>query len=313
MEHLIFLKGNYKSLFYYFSLCSLWLIIFVSLSGTAFSAAPERIVSLAPSVTEILYAIGLEDKIVAVTNFCDYPPHAKEKPKIGGMSNTSLEAVVSSKPDIVVMTTDGNPKEFEDRLKQLGIKTYVFKSRQLAELPEGIRELGMFLGAKEKAYKLADEIESKLKKSEVRGTHPVDGSQKSEVKGKALFIVWPEPLIVAGPGTAIDDALQLLGWENIASDTGIKYPKYSIEEVILRSPDVILIGKSMGVDTKENSKGLLKKLDMLEAVKKGRVFYTGDTLYRLGPRIIEGIDEMAGYLNRSQKSEARSQKPEARS
>ncbi len=114
--------------------------------------------------------------------------------------------------------------------------------------------------------------------------------------------------MVAGPGTAIDDALQLLGWENIASDTGIKYPKYSVEEVILRSPDVILIGKSMGVDTKENSKGLLKKLDMLEAVKKGRVYYTGDTLYRLGPRIIEGIEEMAGYLNRSQKSEARSQK-----
>jgi len=87
------------------------------------------------------------------------------------------------------MTTDGNPKEFEDRLKQLGIKTYVFKSRQLAELPEGIRELGMFLGAKEKAYKLADEIESKLKKSEVRGTHPVDGSHHSLLPIEADAII----------------------------------------------------------------------------------------------------------------------------
>ncbi|MBI3582968.1 MAG: cobalamin-binding protein [Nitrospinae bacterium] len=279
----------------YFPLSLFLLILFLFLlSGTAFSAPPERIVSLAPSVTEILYAIGLEDKIAAVTNFCDYPPQAKEKPKIGGMSNPSLEAVVSAKPDIVVMTTDGNPKEFEERLKQLGIRTYVFKARQFAELPQGIREIGITLGAKEKAYKLAEEIETKLQKPEVR-------SQKPEVKGKALFIVWLEPLIVAGPGTAIDDALQLLGWENIASDSGIKYPKYSIEEVIHRSPDVILIGKSMGIDMKEISKGLLKKLDMLEAVKKGRVYYTGDVLYRLGPRIIEGIEEMAGYLNKTQK------------
>ena len=266
------------------------------------SLPPERIISLAPSITEILYAIGLEERIVAVTNFCDYPPQAKEKPKIGGMSNPSLEAVVSMKPDIVVMTTDGNPKEFEDRLKQLSIKTYVFKSRQLYELPEGIREMGEVLGVKERADSVAEKIETVLHQSPVI-------SRQSPVRKKALFIVWSEPLIVAGPGTAIDDALQLLGWENIASDlpvsrqtgSGIKYPKYSIEEVIHRSPDIILIGKSMGIDMKEISKGLLKKLDMLEAVKKGRVYYTGDALYRLGPRIIEGIEEMAGYLEKSQK------------
>ncbi len=278
-----------------------FVIFFTLLSGSAFSAPPERIVSLAPNITEILYAISIEDKIVAVTDFCDYPPRAKEKPKIGGMSNPSLESIISLKPDIVVMTTDGNPKEIEERLRHLGIKTYVFTARQVAELPQGIRELGITLGAKEKAYKLAEEIETKLQKSEVR-------SQKSEVKGKALFIVWPEPLIVAGPGTAIDDALQLLGWENIASDAKTKYPKYSIEKVIEHSPDVILIGKSMGADTKALSKGLMKKLGMLEAVKKGRIYFTGDALYRLGPRIVEGIEEMEGYLNRSQKSEVRSQK-----
>jgi len=280
-----------------------FVIFFTLLSGSAFSAPPERIISLAPNITEILYAIGIEDKIVAVTDFCDYPPRAKEKPKIGGMSNPSLESIISLKPDIVVMTTDGNPKDIEERLRHLGIKTYVFTARQVAELPQGIRELGITLGAKEKAYKLAEEIESSINKSEIQ-------NPKSEIKkGRALFIVWPEPLLVAGPGTAIDDALQLLGWENIASDAKTKYPKYSIEKVIEHSPDVILIGKSMGADTKELSKGLMKKLSMLEAVKKeGRVYYTGDALYRLGPRIVEGIEEMEGYLNRSQKSEVRRQK-----
>lgn len=276
------------------------IMLCVSLSGEAFPEQPERVISLAPNITEILYAIGLEDKIVAVTNFCDYPPQAKDKPKIGGMSNPSLEAVISMKPDIVVMTTDGNPKEFEDRLKQLGIKTYVFRARQLAELPQGIRDMGRALGAKEKAYKLAEEIETSLHHSSVI-------SHQSPVRKRALFIVWPEPLIVAGRGTVIDDTLQLLGWENIASDASVKYPKYSIEEIIHRSPDVILIGRSMGANMKESSKGLLNKLSMLEAVSKGRVYYTGDALYRLGPRIIEGIEEMKGYLEKSQKSNIRNQ------
>lgn len=253
----------------------------------------RRIVSLAPNITEILYALGLEERIVAVTNFCDYPPQAKEKPKIGGMSNPSLEAVVSMKPDIVIMTTDGNPKEFEERLKKLGIKTYVFRARQLAELPQGIRELGMALWAEEKAKALANEIEAIIKNSKLRTPN-----SKLQTR-RALFIVWPEPLIVAGPGTAIDDALQLLGWENIASGVSLRYPKYSIEEIIHRSPDVILIGKGhagMG----NVSEGLIKKIGVLEAVKKGRVYYTSDALYRLGPRIVEGIKELEGYLSEEQ-------------
>src|SRR3970040_554465 len=114
------------------------------------AAPPQRIVSLAPSTTEILFALGLGDRIVGVTSFCDYPEEAQKKPKIGGMSNPSLEAVVTMKPDLVVMTTDGNPKEFEARLRSLKIRTYVFTARRLAELPQGIRDMGVIVGAAEK-------------------------------------------------------------------------------------------------------------------------------------------------------------------
>ncbi|HKZ66012.1 MAG TPA: helical backbone metal receptor, partial [Chitinophagaceae bacterium] len=105
-----------------------WFIILLftvhfSLSTVSYAETPNRIISLAPSVTEILFAAGFGDKIVGVTNFCDYPPEAKQKPKIGGMSNPSLETVVSLKPDIVVMTTDGNPQEFKQRLHSMKIKT----------------------------------------------------------------------------------------------------------------------------------------------------------------------------------------------
>ncbi len=126
---------------------------------------PQRIISLAPSLTEILFALGLGDNIVGVTTFCDYPEEAKKKPKIGGMSNPSLEAVISLKPDVVVLTTDGNPKEFEERLVSLKIKTYVYEARTITELPQGIRNLANAMGVKERGERLAKSIEDGIRKA----------------------------------------------------------------------------------------------------------------------------------------------------
>ena len=275
---------------------SIILSIIVSLSCSAFAAEPasppKRIISLAPSMTEILYALGLGDRIVGVTTFCDYPEAAKAKAKIGGMSNPSLEAVVSLKPDIVVMTTDGNPKEFEERLRSLKITTYVFTARKLSELPQGIRELGGALGVKNKADKLAQEIEDDIAKVKKTSLVP----HPSPIKKKILYIVWPEPLIVAGPGTVIDDAIMLLGHENIADGAAADYPKYSIEEVIRQAPDVILIGKGSGMDMVAVSRGILRKMTSVPAVNSGAICYLGDGLYRLGPRVVQGIEELAECL-----------------
>lgn len=247
---------------------------------------PERIVSLAPSVTEILYALGLKERIVGVTEFCDYPEEAKRKPNVGGMSNPSLEAVLLLKPDIVVMTTDGNPKEFETRLKSLDIKTYVMKARRIYELAEEIRNMASVLGVKEKADSLAKEFEDELERFKRTG-------HKSSKK--VLFIVWPEPLIVAGNGTAIDDAINLLGYKNIAGEAKTSYPKYSIEEVIRQEPNFIIIGKGHE-NMRRLSEGLLKRLKSTPAVRGKKVFYVSDSLYRLGPRVIKGIKELTEVL-----------------
>ncbi len=272
-------------------------LILFFLYGTCLSSPPERIVSLAPSITEILFALDLESRVVAVTNFCDHPPEAKGKPKIGGMSNPSLEAIVSARPDIVVITTDGNPKGIDVRLQQLGIRTYVFRATRIAELPDAIRDLGEVLDVEKEAEALASGIKSSMDEYGVRGKRYASAVSLKEKKRKAIFIIWPEPLIVAGPGTAVDDVLDLLGWENIASDTASRYPKYSLEAIINRSPDVIFIGKMLE-NTQELSEKILKKLSMIDAVKEGRVYYTGDALYRLGPRVVEGAEELAGYLLR---------------
>ena len=272
-----------------------WILIFLfsfltltsALLTLSFAGSPDRIISLAPSITEILFAAGLEDNVVGVTTFCDYPEGVKSKQKIGGMSNPSLEAVVSLRPDIVIMSTDGNPREFEQRLRSMKIKTYVFKARTTAQLPDGIRNMGDALDEKERFDDLASEIEEALDSFRVK---------KRNGGKKVVFMIWPEPLMVAGPGTAINDAITILGAKNIAWDTKTQYPKYSIEEIVRRSPDIIFIGKASGMDMQKTSRGLLEKISYVPAVKNNKVFYVSDSLYRLGPRIIKGIEELEGYL-----------------
>ena len=240
-------------------------------------------------MTEILFAAGLGNRIIGVTTYCDFPEEAKNKPKIGGMSNPSLEAVVSSRPDIVIMTTDGNPKEFEQRLRSLNIRTYVFKARTIAQLPDGIRQLGQELEEEGKFNGLALEIENAMN---------TFNGQKQKNNKKVLFMIWPEPLMVAGPGTAIHDAINLLGATNIAEDAKIQYPKYSIEEIVRRSPDIIFIGRAYGMDMQKTAVGLLSRISYIPAVKNNKVYYVSDHLYRLGPRIIPGIKELAEYLKK---------------
>ena len=255
-----------------------YFILIPLFAHNAYAISPERIVSLAPSTTEILFAAGLGEKIVGVTNFCDYPEEAKRKPKIGGMSNPSLEAVVSLKPDIVLMTTDGNPQEFALKLHSLKIKTFVFESLTIAELPDGIRKMGAALDEKEKFNALASDIEQTMDKFKAHST---------AYGKKVLFIVWPEPLIVAGHRTAADDAIALLGGINIAGDAAGRYPKYSIEEIFHQSPDIIFVGKGMSGkgpdDMRKLAGSLLDRIANVPAVKNNRVYFVSDSLFRLGP------------------------------
>jgi len=251
------------------------------------AAAPMRIVSLAPNLTEILFDLGLADRIVGVTNVCDYPSEAKTKPVMGGMSNPSLERVIEARPDLVVVTIDGNRKEFEQRLRSLGIRTYVFKALRIEDFPEAIRELGMAVGDKVRAEKLASGISRVL--SDMK-------TMKRPRARRALYIVWPEPLMVAAPGSIADDALTLLGQINVANNVVTAYPKYSLEEVLRQDPEIIFIGSGYGM--KESAGRLLKRLQGVAAVREDRVFPVSDNLYRLGPRIIKGIAELREILEK---------------
>ena len=249
---------------------------------------PVRIISLSPATTEILFALGAGDRIIGVTSFCDHPEEAKKKQKIGGMSNPSLEAIVALKPDLVVMTTDGNPQEVDERLRTMGLRTYVWTARKLSELPGGIRALASVIRAQARGEKLAGEIETGIQRSLVK--------DRPSRRLKVLYIVWPEPLLVAGPGTAIDDAIVLLGMNNAAAGARTAYPRFSIEELIRQAPEVVFIGKGSGMDMQAVSQGILKKLATVPAVRNNKVCYVSDGLYRLGPRVVQGIEELAACI-----------------
>jgi iron complex transport system substrate-binding protein len=266
--------------------------LWLNLSGLALAQPPARIISLAPNVTEVLYKLGLGDRVVGVSTYCNFPPEVKTKPKIGGMSDPSLEAIVALKPDMVVLTDDGNPRMIAERLAKLNIPTYVFRAKRIADLPHEIRKLGTALRVKERADRLAGKIASDIQCYKERKTLPQTAPSR-----KVLFVVQPEPLMVAGPQTAIDDVLNILGLQNIAADAPAGYPRFSLEEAIRRSPDMIFMVKTQSGMT-DQVEPLLERLKTLDAVRKGRVYYVSDPLLRMGPRITEGIKEIARHLDR---------------
>ena len=266
------------------------MLLCLFLPGSAPAGPDMKIISLAPNLTEVLYDLGLGEQVIAVSSYCDYPPAVKAKPKIGGMSNPSLEGIVAMKPDAVVLTDDGNPREIEERLRGLGIRTHVFRAKRLDDLPREIRALGAALNVEAQADRSARRIERA-----VRRYGQASRQDPAPPERRVLVVVQPEPLMVAGSGTAIHDVLTLLGLRNIAADARSGYPRYSLEEVIRQAPDIIFIGRGHG-DMKAQSRRLLKRLQSLEAIRQGRVYYIGDALFRMGPRITLGIAEIAGHV-----------------
>lgn len=254
-----------------------FIVCFTALPGFA-GEPPRRIVSLAPGLTELVCALGLERNLAGVTTYCDRPASIKGKPKVGGPENPSLEALVRLKPDLVLLDEEGSTARLAQRLHKLGIRTFVFRGSRLDRLASGIRELGRELGAGTSADRLAQRIEQSIQPLE--SAHPV----------RTMFVIWPDPLIAAGPASLLDDAMKLSGMDNIAADARSAYPRLSLEAVVRRAPQLIVVGQGHALKTPV--KRMLAHLSSLEAVHGGQICMVGDALYRPGPRIPEGIEEL---------------------
>src|SRR4030042_2179968 len=181
------------------------------------SAVPQRVVSLAPSNTEILFALGLADKVVGVTEYCNYPEAAKTKPKVGGFSTVDIEKVVSLRPDLVLATRI-HDKTIIPSLENLGITVVALTPKSLNEVLESIKLAGKITGQDEEASGLVKELDKRI-------TAIVDETQKlaPDQRPRVFYVTWHDPLMTAGTGTLSNDVISQAGGQNIASDiTGAK-------------------------------------------------------------------------------------------
>ena len=256
------------------------------------AAPPARIVSLVPSVTEIVYALGAEARLVGVTDFCDYPPAARQKPSVGGMINPSLEVLVALKPDLVVATDEGTREETVREFRRLGIPTYLVHANRLAELLDLVGRLGALTGRREAVAPLVARIEARV--------DAVRRRVQAYRRPRVLYVLWPEPLIVPGRASMITELIELAGGESITATLGEAYPRFSLEAAVARAPEVIILADHAGHGSNAGraEPDSWQRLRSMPAIRTGRLHSVDlSILHRYGPRVTDGLETLARIIH----------------
>jgi len=252
----------------------------------AINGTPQRIVSLAPSNTEILFALGLGDKVVGVTDYCDYPPEALEKEKVGGYADPDIEKLVALNPDLILVA-HGTPMDVIDTMVGLGLTLFGIKTSDLDDALNDIRRIGEITDNELEAQALTSEMA-------VRIQAVTNQTEELEQRPRVFYIVWHDPLWTAGSETFINELIEKGGGVNICGNiTG--YPTISIEEVVARNPEVIITSSWPGVYEWAMNETALNTTD---ARQYNRVFVCDDNLVqRPGPRLVEGLEWFAHFIH----------------
>ncbi len=250
----------------------------------------RRIISLAPSITEILFSLSLGERVAGVTRHCDYPPAAIAKPKIGTYIDISVETILSLKPDLVIATADGNDKRSVERLVQLGIPVLVIHPRNLPEVFETILQIGRVTRTETQAQILVRSLRARADRI-IRACAPLP-------RPRVFLQINDQPLITVGQPTFHHHLITLAGGVNISGPETIAYPKYSLEQVLRVRPEVILITTMERGANAERKKDFWKSWDRIPAVAAGRIYLlNSDFLDRSGPRLVDGLEALAWALH----------------
>lgn len=250
----------------------------------------DRIVSLAPSLTETVYALGLQDRLVGDTTYCDYPPDAQRKTKVGDTISPSLEQIAVLHPDLVLVTKGLNRLETVHGLDNLGIASYATDPRTVSEIASSLRKLADVLGAPDAGASVAAEMEHNLADLQQR--------LASSPAKRVLFVVWHQPLISVGKHTFIADALRLAGGVSIV-DSEQDWPHVSLEEVAKLQPDflVFAVSHSGAANRPVETLASLPGWNILDAVTNRRIAVISDAVNRPAPRIVSAIEDLARQLH----------------
>lgn len=252
---------------------------------------PEKIVSLAPSNTEILYALGLGGKVVGNTEYCDYPEEAKDVEKVGGFSDPNIEKIVSLEPDLVLGATM-HEKHVAD-MEKLGLKVVLINATNIDGVMKDVELVGQITGQTQEAETVVSDMQEK-----VSGVQTALKDLADDKKVKVFYLMWDDPITTVGSNTLISDVLITAGGVNVAADAEQDYPNYSLEVLVTKNPDAIVYTK-MGSGTGLNPDTIKSKSgwEAISAVKNDRIYSIDDNLMsRPGPRIVDGLIETAKVL-----------------
>src|SRR5436309_7926376 len=250
---------------------------------------PTRIVSLAPSITEILYAIGSSEELVCVTQYCDYPPEARLKPKVGYV-HPNLESIMALQPDLVLAPREFLRADFLGKLEQLKIPAFILDAKTIEDVLSHIQTLGRMLGRSASADGLAAQMRQRITEIKTRtATLP---------RPRLLYVLNSEPLITVGPGSFIHQLIVLAGGTNIARRARSAYPRLNMEEVLKEDPELIVFPVGLVEGIPESEQQVWQRWTTLSAVKRGRFFrISSDLVNRPGPRIVEGLEIFARIIH----------------
>ncbi len=260
------------------------------------TGVPERIISLAPSNTEILFALGLGDSVVGLTEYCNYPPEVeslKESGKItviGGYVDPDIEKILSLQPDLV-LASDTSINDTLPALEKAGIPTFVVKSNNLSGILASIKRVGVITGKEAEATALAGQMESRIK--------AVSDKAGQLQKKKVLYIVWHDPIQTVGMGTFEDEIIELAGGTNIFHDL-TDYPQVDPEAIAVRNPEVIIActGMGAGMDLPFQWAKTDRSLNLTDARRNNQIYQAeGDIITRSGPRIVDGLEMFARFIH----------------
>jgi len=257
------------------------------------NATPLRIVSLSPSNTEILAALGLTDRIVGVTDVCDYPPEVKNKTRIGGYSAISIEKVAAVRPDLV-FASDLTPKETIDRLMDLSLPVVVVAPRNTSHMIRDIRMVGTITGTESRAEVLATNLSDRIA--------AVLPCQSTTDRPTVAHVIWHKPLYVSGNDTLQNDVITHAGGENVFADRN-GWSTVSLEKFLMKNPDIIIVSGGGGMDSSEKDE--IREAFMtspqytsLSAVKNNHVYsVNANIISRPAPRIVDATEQVARLIH----------------
>jgi ABC-type Fe3+-hydroxamate transport system substrate-binding protein len=250
---------------------------------------PRRIICLAPSITETVFALGRGEDVIGVTDYTEYPPEAHRKTSVGGLIDPSIEKIVSLHPDLVLATREINRRETVEELERLGISVFVINPQGLKGILASILDIGKALNCSREAEALARQLEEKGRRVAARVAELP--------RPKVFVLIWHDPVVTAGSKAFITEVISAAGGESATADIPQAWPRISLEEVLHRSPDFLLLvrGSHQGITLDE-----LKQRagwNRLKAVRENRVIHVDERLQHSSPLVFDALEDLARKLH----------------